>query len=61
MMEFNYWSGLAQVYAGTTAGGAYQAQANMVGTEMQQLGLEHDQTARAALRISRLTSCPTSP
>ena len=39
MMEFNYWSALAQVYAGTTAGGAYQAQANMVGQEMQQLGL----------------------
>ena len=31
MMEFTYWSALAQTYAGTTAGGAYQAQADMVG------------------------------
>ena len=53
MMEFNYWSGLAQVYAGTTAGGAYQAQANMVGQEMQQLGLS---TSNGAGSTAYLTS-----
>ena len=39
MMELQYWENLADAYAGTTAGAAYQSQVTMVEQQMQQLGL----------------------
>ena len=39
MMEYQYWTALENVYAGTTAGSAYQTQADYVAAEMSALGL----------------------
>ena len=52
VMEFNYYTELAQVYGGSTAGQAYATQAGYIATEMQQLGL----TATGSAGTAYITS-----
>ena len=66
MMEYQYWTALENVYAGTTAGSAYQTQADYVAAEMSALRPQHfkrlrnrlPHVLRCALYHGRRHRCP---